>query len=278
MLTQDPSQRLISIRKRNANAEFLGHHPDKNVPAAVFDRLAEEFQDYLKPDRFRASWIEMKLPIEDPELNRLLSTATSLGLRLPRHSRDEPRQITIQDYIGFTPKDIEGADFVECQRFSPFIVCSSADEPSNLNRVASNQYIKQCKNRQIGAFVNLYHLLAVRGDAKAALEKADLKGLDLLPLTPDSGNWPSGIEPLYLLWSTVSLPSLDGDPVLEGDFQVVPQLRYTALDSSKIDIAVTDECFGTSPHYRRIIYSQRARKVLESIDCELHYRPVIQEG
>jgi len=275
MLAHGPTQRTITIRRRSANAEFLGHHPDKDAPAEVFDRLAEEFGNYLKPDRFRASWIEMKLPIEDPELDRLLSAATSLGLRLPRHSRDQPQQITILDHVGFVPREVESADFVECQRFKPSIACTSAKEPKRLDRIASNQYIKQCKNRQIGAFVNLYHLIAVRGDAKAALEAADLKGLQLIPLVPDALEWPTGIEPLHLVWSTHRLQPLDGELVLYGDFQVIPQLRYFGLDPSLADVAVTHECFGDSPHYHRIIYSQKARLVLESIDAELQYRPVV---
>lgn len=275
MLAQDPTQRLISIIRRSPNAELLGHHPDKDAPPDVFDGLAKEFQEYLKPDRFRASWIEMKLPIEHPDLDRLLSAATALGLRLPRHSRDDPRQITILDYVGFTPEEIEGADFVECQRFNPFIACASQKEPQKLDRIASNQYIKQCRNRQIGAFVNLYHLIAVRGEAKAALEAAHLRGLELIPLVPDSSGWPTGIEPLHLIWSTHTLPPLDGELVLDGDFKVAPQLRYCGLDPSLVDVAITHEVFFDSPHYHRIIYSQKARRVLESIDSKLHYRPVI---
>ena len=271
MLAQEPSQRLIVIRKRSLSAS----HPDKDAPAEVFDRLAQDFEDYLKPDKFRASRIEMKLPISDPELVRLLSAATGLGLKLPKHSREQPSQVTIRDYLGFTAEEIEEAEFVECQRFNPFIACSSENDPHDLSRVASNQYVKQCKNRQIGAFVNLFHLLAVRGDAKAALDAANLKGLELVPLFPDSGGWPDGIEPLHLIWSSSRLPALEGGIVQDGDFQVQPQLRYHSLDSSKIDIAITEECFGDSPHYHRIIYSQRAREVLESIDTELQYRPVV---
>jgi hypothetical protein len=195
--------------------------------------------------------------------------------KLPKHSREKPIQVTIRDYIGFTAAEIEGAEFVECQRFNPFIVCSSENDPHDLSRVASNQYVKQCKNRQIGAFVNLFHLLAVRGDAKAALEAADLKGLELVPLIPDRGSWPDDIEPLHLIWASNRLPALEGDLVQDGDFQVQPQLRYAGLDSSKIDIAISHECFGDSPHYHRIVYSQRARRVLESIDADLQYRPVI---
>lgn len=164
---------------------------------------------------------------------------------------------------------------MECRRFNPFIICSSDVAPGELKRVASNQYIKQCRNRQIGAFVNLFHLLAVRGQAKAALESADLHGLDLVPLVPDTVDWPVGIKPLHLVWSSLRLLPMDGELVRDGDFQVVPQLRYAGLDSSGIDIAITDECFGNSPHYHRIVYSKRAREVLESIDSELHYFPVI---
>lgn len=275
MLAQEPSQRLIAIRKRSPNAPFLGHHPEKDAPAEIFDRLAQDFEAYLKPDKFRASRIEMKLPISDPELDRLLSAATALGLKLPRHSRDLSSQVTIRDYIGFTVTEIAESEFVECQRFNPFIVCSSENAPHDLTRVASNQYIKQCKNRKIGAFVNLFHLLAVRGSAKDALETARLKGLELVPLVPDSGCWPDGIEPLHLVWSSNRLPALAGGLVHDGDFQVRPQLHYSGLETSKIDIAITGECFGDSPHYHRIIYSQRARAVLESIDTELQYQPVI---
>ena len=298
MLTHEPSQREIYIRKRSENAEFLGHPPEQDVPAEAFEQLVAEFPDYAHPNRFNASWISMKLPRDHSELGQLLSRVTELGLTPQKHSADLPAQVKIRDYSGFSAEEIESADYVECQRFNPFIATASEHEPQIVTRISSDSYIKQCKNREIGSFVNLYHLLAVRGAAKTALEEANLKGLELLPLVPDSGEWPSDIEPLHLIWSSHELPEVDGDLYVDSDYEifrsvdcdtrdqrrqcylldgyeVAPQLRYTGLNEDGFDVGITREWLGgKSDHYRKLIFSQRARSVLEKIDRKFHYRPV----
>lgn len=302
MLAHEPSYRRIVIRRRSPNAELLRHATGKDAPEEIFIRLSESFRDYLKPNSSDASRIEMKRPIGDPELDRLLATATQLGLRLPLHRADHPMQVSILDYTGFSEAEIEAADLVECQRFNPFIASSSAQFPAQITRIAADRYIKQCKKRTIGSLVNLYHLLAVRGEAKTALEAANLRGLVLLPLVPDSGGWASGIEPLYLVWSSHVFPPVECDLCVDGDynlfrsterdtctlsrpcylldgFSVSPQLRYSHLDPSTFDVAITRELLGgASDHYRKLVFSQRARKVLERVDKRLKYTPVLMDA
>lgn len=299
MLIHESSQREICIRKRSSNAEFLRHPPGQDAPQEIFGKLASEFPDYLQPNRFDALRIQMKLPIDHPDLDRLLAAATQLGLAPQKHRADLPTQIEIRDFAGFSAAEIESADFVECMRFSPFIVSSSQQDSVSVTRIASDRYIKQSKNKTIGSFVNLYHLLAVRGVAKAALEEANLIGLELLPLVPDSGEWTYGIEPLHLVWSSHELPPVEGELFVDGDYEIFrsaerdtralrrpchlldgcqasPQLRYCGLDPGTLDVGVSREWIGgPSDHYRKIIYSQRARRVLEDIDKNFHYRPVI---
>jgi hypothetical protein len=155
MLIHEPGQREIYINKRSENAEFLGHPPEKDCPVEVFEELAAEFRDYLRPNPFNAYRIQMKLPRDHPELDRLLARAIELGLTPQKHSADLPTKIKISDYTGFTPEEIDSADFVQCQRFNPFIASSSQKDPNSVTRIASDRYIKQCKSRSIGSFANL---------------------------------------------------------------------------------------------------------------------------
>ena len=226
---------------------------------------------------------------------------------MPKNRADFPCQIQILDYHGYSVQEIESAALVTCERANPFIASPSEKVFSDVTRIASDMYVKRCKNRTFGTFVNLFHLLAVRGEVLRALEDANLVGLQLLPLVPDSGAWPSSIEPLHLIWSSHVLPGVDCDVfvdrtlrasrcqvfhaseaesriqnepfyILDG-FHVRPQLRYAGLDATSFDIAITRERFGgMSDHYRKIVYSRRAREVLESLDKELSYIPVINSA
>ena len=193
--------------------------------------------------------------------------------------------------------------FFECIRLKPFIASAALDTGfSGVGlRVEKDQYIKRSKNREYGSFINLYNLLAVRGQAMEQIQSADLKGLRLIKLktTLEGGHWPDEIEPLHLIWSHYILPptcsrlidrhSRPVDPT-EPDFSYPvdgcyleagppASLEYNALDEDEFDIGITFENFGGKwDCYRRIVYSQRATDLLQTIMKDLHLRPVIVKG
>lgn len=280
------SQRCIRVSKRSPSAEQLGAPREKDAPEEVFRVLADEFGDYLQPKHREASWIEMTLPMGHPDLDRLLARAQELGLTIPKDGSEELKGLRITDFIVYSEREIEEAKFVECRRYAPFIASCSQIHVGAIERIASDQYIKQCKNRALGSFVNLYHLLAVRGKALEALQAADLKGLSLIRLEPDKG-WPEGVEPLHLIWSESKFPPLDEANYVEkpGKWMVerlrvdgyrMPQrLHYLTREVPDLDVALTHEQFWKTPHYHGVIYSRKARAVLQSLDKQLSFIPVV---
>jgi hypothetical protein len=156
---------------------------------------------------------------------------------------------------------------------------------------------KRYKNKQFGAIVNLFHLLAVRGSAKDTLQSSRLKGLKLIPLPTDAddGAWPKEVEQLFLLWSDEMLPTVDSDLFdnanrvfrsenrnlsqacyLLNRHDMAPQLRYRDLGKINFDVALTVERFGgVEAPYHKVVYSQKARRILEKIDKSLIFKPVI---
>lgn len=193
--------------------------------------------------------------------------------------------------------------FFECTRENPFIASPALDaEYTGVGlRVVGDQYITKSRNRDYGSFINLYHLLAVRGRAKEEIQSAGLKGLRLLELqtTLEGGTWPDGIEPLYLIWSDYILPPTASElidrhsrPVdrSAGGFSYpddgcylkagpLASLEYVSLERSDFDIGVTFENFGGRwDCYRRIVYSQKAAELLQKLMTKLRLRPVINKG
>lgn len=280
------SQRYIMVRKRSAHAEHFDDPPEKGAPEEIFKQLASEFRDYLHPKHYEPSWIEMTLPMGHPDLDRLLTRAQELGLAIPKDASEESKGLKISDFIAYSKREIEEARFVECQRFAPFIASNSQIDSGPIERIASDRYIKQCKNRSFGSFVNLYHLLAVRGKALETLQAANLKGLSLIRLEPDQG-WPEGIEPLHLIWSESKFPPLDEANYVEkpgkwmveklrvDGYRKPPRLHYLTRDVPDLDVALSHEQFWKTPHYHRVIFSQRARLVLQSLDKSLSCIPVV---
>lgn len=193
--------------------------------------------------------------------------------------------------------------FFECRRGNPFIASAALDtEFAELGlRVERDQYIQKSKNREYGSFVNLYHLLAVRGQAMEKIQSANLKGIRLIELKTmlDGGHWPDGIQPLHLVWSHHVLPPTRSSLI---DFHSKPvnpsepgftypvdgcylkggplaSLEYGALEEDDFDIAITFENFGGKwGCYRRIVYSQRATELLQSIMKDLFLKAVINNG
>lgn len=193
--------------------------------------------------------------------------------------------------------------FFECSRGKPFIASAALDtEFAEVGlRVDKDQYIKRSKNREYGSFINLYHLFAVRGQTMEKIQSANLNGLRLIELKTmlEGGRWPDGIEPLHLVWSHYVLPPtcsilVDGhsqavDPS-EPDFSYpvdgcyleagpLASLEYDALDQDDFDIGITFEKFGGKwDCYRRIVYSQKAADLLQSLMADLHVKPVTNRG
>lgn len=193
--------------------------------------------------------------------------------------------------------------FFECTRENPFIANAALDtEFAGVGlRVEQDQYIKKSKNREYGSFINLYHLLAVRGQAMKEIQSANLKGLRLIKLETmlDGGHWPDGIEPLHLVWSHYVLPptrsklidrhSQPVDPSTHGFSYPVDgcylatgplaSLEYQSLDVDDFDIGITFENFGGRwDCYRRIVYSQKAANLFQSIMTNLRLKPVTNQG
>ena len=280
------SQRCIRVSKRSSSAEQLGDPPEKDAPEEVFRVLAGEFGDYLQPKHREASWIEMTLPMGHPDLDRLLTRAKELGLIIPKDGSEESKGLRITDFIVYSEREIEEAKFVECRRYALFIASCSQIHVGAIERIASDQYIKQCKNRALGSFVNLYHLLAVRGKALEALQAADLKGLSLIRLEPDKG-WPEGVEPLHLIWSESKFPPLDEGNYLEKQgtttlqkmrvdgYRIPQRLHYLTREVPDLDVALTHEQFWKTPHYHHVIFSRKARAILQSLDKDLSFIPVV---
>ena len=233
----------------------------------------------------------MQLPIGHPNLDRLLASARELGLAIPKDGSEHSMGVTISDFFEYSDNEVDAARFVECERYAPFIASPSHVDFGPVERIASDRYIKQCKNRSFGSLVNLYHLLAVRGEASETLRAANLKGLSLIPVVPDNG-WPAGIEPLSLVWSDEKFPPLDEDSFVErlgiriqggrklekvrvDGYRVSPRLKYLTREVPEVDVALTHEQFGVTPHYHGLVFSRRARRALESIDKKLSFKPVI---
>jgi len=292
------SVRRITIEKRSENAELLRHSSSKGAPGPIFDALAARFPDYV----VAGSRIELKRPLSDPALEDLMAAAMEAGLTPQQHRADVPAQVQFLDYRAYSETEIDAAPLLTCERHSPFIGSVDFDPQSPCAglHVLRDQWFERCKSREFGSLVNLYHLLAVRGAAKSALESAGLKGLKLTMLPTDSpeGDWPDGIEPLHLLWSDQVLPEVDADLFdnrhevfrsnqrdftnlqsecyLLGGHDVSPPLRYRHLDLSGFDVAITRERFGgKQPCYHQLVYSQKARQVLERLDRQLIFKPVL---
>lgn len=193
--------------------------------------------------------------------------------------------------------------FFECTLENPFIASAALDtEFAGVGlRVERDKYLKKSKNREYGSFINLYHLLAVRGQAMAEIRSANLKGLKLIALETilDGGKWPDGIEPLHLVWSDYVLPPTSSkltdrhsqpvDPSTPGFFYPaggcyleagpLAGLEYEALNDEAFDIGITFENFGGGfDCYRRIIYSQKATDLFQGIMTNLRLSLVITKG
>jgi hypothetical protein len=289
--------RRVAIHPRLEIDDYLGAPSGKDVSPDKFRVLKERFPSFVG----KGGYIELKRPIDHPDLKDLLIFCERLDIRPSAHRAEDPQQISISDYVTFPTSEIKAAEFLEISRGAPFIANAEVNTKwGGLQlRVASDQYIKRGRKREFGSFVNLYHLLAVRGEAQRKLERAQLNGLRLVKLEtcyPDQ-QWPEGIEPLSLLWSEYVLPPVDrevfdnghnvyrpSDPdfvcpnrgcyLLDGH-NIAPCLRYRKLDMGEFDIGITRERFGGEWNcYRKIVYSKRAQEVIAELFDELHFQPV----
>jgi len=287
------SHRRITIRLRSPNADFLKHHPNKGIPDDKFSILKEEFPDYLASK----SRIEMMLPVSHPDLLAIIEKANALNLNIEPDSSQQS-QVEIMDYTKYTSEDICTSKFLECQFSIPKFDCYLDIIDKDIK--VSHDKIHHEKNRvrEYGTLTNLPHLLFIRGKVKQYLETAGLKGLELrkVSFSDDGCCWPDDVDPLYLLWSSVKQPysnllvynndgqtlkSIDCDKGFEEEnwypldnHEVRPLLEYKA-SVRDVDISLSrEQLYGGGEYYRRIIYSQKAKSVLEEIGMELECVPV----
>jgi len=292
------SVRVIKICRRSPDAGEMGDPPMQYAPIPVFDALAARFPEFVAG---RGHRIELTRHPADPALETLLRAAVELGLKLPANRAEWPVQVDITDYTAYSLEDIDAAPLVTCQRLDPFIgsVDFEAGSPCIGLHIRQDQWFKKCRNRQIGTMTGKRDLLAVRGAARKALESAGLRGLRLLPLPLQGGSdaWPDGIEPLHVVWSDRMLPEADLELYdnryrifrpADVDFKNLadecfplngyeqdPPPRYRALDPATFDVAITHERYwGKQECYHKVVYSQKARRVLEKLDGKLIYSPV----
>ncbi len=237
----------------------------------------------------------MMLPLGHPDLDSFLELAKSLSLKV-EPNRATKSQVEIMDYTKYPESDIFGATYLEGNLLTPtFDGC--VDLKSDGSAFAHIGNLEATRGQTFGSLTNLPHLIFIRNSVKVQLESACLKGLQLslVPTDAADGEWPDGIEPLYLLSSTVKLPYVDmktfnikGDILAASDcdwsitekwypldgYEVQPLLKYQ-YPLPDVDVALSRETFGGfGDGYRRIIYSQKTKTVLEEIGMKLDWVPV----
>lgn len=282
----ESSHRRITARLRSENAAFIGHHPNRGVPKQEFLILCQEFPGYIRTqDR-----IELFLPFEHPELTRFLSVCKHLGLTLP-NDHFEIQPIEIIDYTKPSKSEISASKYLECYMYESIIRTPLYATPEGQFRFKNSSYLKQSAKKLYGSFGDLSHLIAVGGAAKETLEKSELMGLSFEPI-----HGCDGVEPLWILWGSLVLPPMDMNIVdnrgnrfkscevdyehlttecyLCDKYELLPRATYADLPF-EFDVAITKERLtGRSKAYHRVIYSQKAKTVLEEIGMKLVCVPV----
>ena len=287
------SHRRITVRLRSPNAELLRHHADKGVSEEAFSAIQERFGAYSKS----ATRVELMLPVDHPDLEALIEFARSNGLKIAPNSAVQS-QVEILDYTKPTEAEIGGSKYLECGLFSPVFECAM-DIPGKLGiGFAVGEALQKTAAQPFGSIPNLAHLIVVRGDAKERLESARLRGLELVPLPTDllGGEWPDGVGQLFLIWSSETFPEVNAIPLPDegapdypsaaylqstssglwmiNGYEVRPRLCYANGPEAEVDVGLTQEVFGPRECYRRLIFSQRARSVLEEIGMKIECVPV----
>ncbi len=282
----ESSYRRITARLRSENAELLGYHPRSGVPEAEFSSLRNEFKSYLASE----NRIELFLPLGHPDLTRFLDEAKRLGLTIP-NDRFEVQPVEILDYTKASLEEVEAAEYLECGMFKPAFRTPFTVTGQGQFSFENTSWLKQSAGSQFLSVPNLPHLIAVRGTAKEKLESSELVGLTFEPIFGCDG-----VEPLWIIWSSVKLPAMNLHLVdnLQNRFEprtadfeklqskcylcdqheVHPSASYNEL-SLNFDVALTLERLGgLSKAYHRLIYSQKAKSVLEEIGMKLECVPV----
>lgn len=170
--------------------------------------------------------------------------------------------------------------------------------------VKTDQRLKQKANqrREIGCIWAHGDRVLVRGSLRQKFEQSGLKHLVFVPLDVDSGAWPPGVEPWWLLWSDLELPPVenllfdndgrvwksneDRGPFPNGcwpldGYEGQPRLTYdrARLDLDAFDVAVTYERVGNrEPCLRQPIFSQRFRAFCRAAKLRFEWFPVKLTG
>ena len=294
---KDYSFRRIYIEKRSDVSDLLKKPLNDGLPRDKFAKIAERFPQYVK----YGDSIQLERPQGHPDLEELLSYAQALGAIISIDASDTPSQVRIYDFPFYSRGEQLSAQLVECLLTQP--VYSAID--SNSTEESLGLFYKNAgkvgavHSDQFGSLGNLSNIIAVRGRAVEVLLAAKLKHLRLVPLATDAADrqWPGSSEPLFIIWSDYELPPLDmelfdnkgklyrrGRSAAEAPkwvyavdgYAVHPRLHWDRLEIGEFDIGRTRERLGgVEPFYHSLVYSQRARAVLEEIGMKLNLRPVV---
>ena len=293
----ESSYRRIKIVKRSLVADLLKRPINDGVPAEIFGRIAGRYPGYVTSPDF----INLERPKGHPDLDELLTYAKEAGATIQRDKSDAPAQVYIMDYTIYTKEEQLSAQLVECLLHDPVMdSIVEVDDGGTLGFCYALCAESSDSERLLfGSVPNLPHVIAVRGMAKKLLEAADLKHLCLMPLLTNSvdGDWTSSSDQLYFIWSNYELPPIrramfdgkgtvypienrpeeseKGCYLLDG-YEMRPQLCYGNISSEEFDVARSRERVGGKEEcYTKLVFSQRARKVLEDIGMNLELQPVV---
>jgi hypothetical protein len=284
--------RRIRASKQHPEHKTLGRPSNQDVPGEIFDRLSDKYKTYIK---YQTSLYLDGSP-EDPDLINFLNDAKEYGLDVPEDSSSRSTQLTVDDLLKFDEIDSDKSKFVQLQLNKPCTLdISPAPELAVGFRVNIKGPIKRSKQECISV-VNLWHLIAVRGSIKKAIQNENFNGLTLVPLktTLDNGDWPKEIEPLFLIWSDCLLPPVNHKtkiftnpynkkkntyPTIIDGYKINPQLNYKNLDDfiGEQDVARSHETFGETIYYSKLVYSQKFRQFLQKLKIKISSTPVITQ-
>lgn len=274
------SSRRVRVSRRNPNADLLGYDPEDDAPSELFQLLVEAFPQFQKT----SDLIEFEAFRDNAGLEEFLSYAKKMGARIQRF-RGEPADVKIIDYTKPSADEILNSSFVECGLFDT--LWGHVNETGvGFGLGFSSKQLTKYSKRDFGAVPNLYHLIGVRGAVKDDLEKAKLKALDLVTLPTDlkGGKWPEKVEPISLIWSSVLIGAVAngvhqtkrGATIVDG-LELRPRLKYSS-PLPDVDVALSHEIFGPREYYRRIVFSSRARSILQELGMNLECVPVMTPG
>jgi hypothetical protein len=200
----------LEFKPRSEGSPDLG-----GLDIEAFRKICNRYPEYVIDNGRR--WGILGVSPEDQFINDVLTYASAIGITIPI---DQSVMRTGVDYRQYpSNKDLifEQSPFTSAALVGTII----ADGWFNDNGgsfVYCNSRLRKMKGAVIGGLASFPSTILIRGDMmKEKLENAGLRGLSLRPLDlgenlPKSAGlrlldeWPSGIEPLFQIYSDVELP------------------------------------------------------------------------